>query len=223
MDIADDAPPPAPKPAPASGGVNLSKITLDKRNPGVSLAKQADYGAIRINLNWNQNSAPQKGGLFGGLFNKNKGVDLDLGAFVRLQNGDRDCVQALGNRFGDLQRAPFVHLRGDDRTGAVSEGEWLDVNGSRWPDIAEILVFAFIYDGVPNWDATDGVVTLHVQGQQIETRLTEGNPRHGMCAIARLINDGGSIRVERINRYFPGHREMDQAFGWGFRWTAGSK
>lgn len=223
VDIADDAPPPAPKPVPASGSVNLSKITLDKRNPGVSLAKQADYGAIRINLNWNQNSAPQKGGLFGGLFNKNKGVDLDLGAFVRLQNGDRDCVQALGNRFGDLQRAPFVHLRGDDRTGAVSEGEWLDVNGSRWPDIAEILVFAFIYDGVPNWDATDGVVTLHVQGQQIETRLTEGNPRHGMCAIARLINDGGSIRVERINRYFPGHREMDQAFGWGFRWTAGSK
>ena len=44
-----------------------------------------------------------------------------------------------------------------------------------------------------------------------------------MCAIARLINDGGSIRVERINRYFPGHREMDQAFGWGFRWTAGSQ
>ena len=116
-----------------------------------------------------------------------------------------------------------MHLRGDDRTGAVIDGEWLHINGSRWSDIAEVLVFAFIYDGVPNWNATDGIVTLHVQGQEIETHLTDGNPQHSMCAIARLINDGGSIRVERINRYFPGHRDMDRAFGWGFQWTAGRK
>ena len=106
---------------------------------------------------------------------------------------------------------------------SVIDGEWLHINGSRWSDIAEVLVFAFIYDGVPNWNATDGIVTLHVQGQEIETHLTDGNPQHSMCAIARLINDGGSIRVERINRYFPGHRDMDRAFGWGFQWTAGRK
>ena len=207
----------APRPA-----VNLSKITLDKQNPGINLAKQNDYGTIRINLNWNQKSAPQKSGLLGGLFNKNSGIDLDLGAFIRLKNGDKDVIQALGNRFGDLQRPPYIRLRGDDRTGAVSEGEWLDVNGARWAEIGEILIYAYIYEGVPNWDATDGVVTLYVQGQQIETRLTEGNPRHGMCAVARLINDGG-IRVERINRYFGGHKDMDNAFGWGFQWTAGRK
>ena len=142
---------------------------------------------------------------------------------IRLQDGSRDCVQALGNRFGELQRPPFIRLRGDDRTGAVSEGEWLDINGSQWAQISEVLVYAFIYEGVPNWDATDGVVTLHVQGQQIETRLTEGNPRYRMCAIARLLNENGSIRVERINRYFSDHRSMDKAFGWGFRWTPGRK
>ena len=112
-------------------------------------------------------------------------------------------MQALGNRFGSLDRPPYVRLSGDDRTGAVIDGEWLHINGSRWSDIAEVLVFAFIYDGVPNWNATDGIVTLHVQGQEIETHLTDGNPQHSMCAIARLINDGGSIRVERINRTFP--------------------
>ena len=159
----------------------------------------------------------------GGLLGRNQGVDLDLGAFIRLQNGNRDCIQALGNRFGDLQRPPYIRLRGDDRTGAVAEGEWLDVNGSHWADIAEILVFTFIYDGAANWDATDGIVTLHVQGQQIETRLTGGDPRHRMCAIARLINEHGSIRVERINRYFGDHRSMDKAFGWGFQWTPGRK
>ena len=146
-----------------------------------------------------------------------------MGAFVRLKNGSTDVVQALGERFGSLNRAPYLHLRGDDRTGAVSEGEWLDINGSQWAQISEVLVYAFIYEGVPNWDATDGVVTLHVQGQQVETRLTEGGSRNGMCAVARLINDNGSIRIERINRYFPGHQEMDRAFGWGFSWRAGSK
>ena len=224
VDIAD-TPAPAPKPAPTTPPrLSLSKITLDKRNPAVSLAKQTDYGTIRINLNWNHAGAtPQKSGFLGSLFNKNKGIDLDLGAFIRLKNDDRDCVQALGNRFGSLDRPPYVRLSGDDRTGAVIDGEWLHINGSRWSDIAEVLVFAFIYDGVPNWNATDGIVTLHVQGQEIETHLTDGNPQHSMCAIARLINDGGSIRVERINRYFPGHRDMDRAFGWGFQWTAGRK
>ena len=224
VDIAD-TPAPAPKPAPTTPPrLSLSKITLDKRNPAVSLAKQTDYGTIRINLNWNHTGAtPQKSGFLGSLFNKNKGIDLDLGAFIRLKNDERDCVQALGNRFGSLDRPPYVRLSGDDRTGAVIDGEWLHINGSRWSDIAEVLVFAFIYDGVPNWNATDGIVTLHVQGQEIETHLTDGNPQHSMCAIARLINDSGSIRVERINRYFPGHRDMDRAFGWGFQWTAGRK
>lgn len=216
-------PTPAAAPSTARAGVSLRKITLDQHTPGVSLAKQADYGEIRINLNWNQGSGSGLLGVLGGLLGRNKGVDLDLGAFIRLQDGSRDCVQALGNRFGELQRPPFIRLRGDDRTGAVAEGEWLDVNGSRWPDIAEILVFTFIYDGAANWDATDGVVTLHVQGQQIETRLTEGNPRYRMCAIARLLNENGSIRVERINRYFSDHRSMDKAFGWGFKWTPGRK
>ncbi|MCE1658644.1 hypothetical protein LWT83_23790, partial [Enterobacter hormaechei] len=30
-------------------------------------------------------------------------------------------------------------------------------------------------------------------------------------------------KVERINQYFKGHKEMDRAFGWGFSWTSGSK
>ena len=99
----------------------------------------------------------------------------------------------------------------------------MEINGRRWAEIDEVLIYAFIYEGVPNWDATDGIVTLYVRRQQIETRLTEGAARRGMCAVARLINDNGSIQVERINRYFGGHEEMDRAFGWGFRWRAGSK
>ncbi|MFP3435115.1 tellurium resistance protein TerA, partial [Paraburkholderia sp. SIMBA_061] len=78
--------------------------------------------------------------------------------------------------------------------------------------------------GVASWDKTDGVVTLHIPEQPpIETRLTEGSNRHNMCAIARLVNENGTIKVERINEFFGGHKDMDKALGWGFRWSAGSK
>ena len=50
----------------------------------------------------------------------------------------------------------------------------------------------------------------------IESRLTEGDNKRTLCAIARLVNENGSIRVERINQYFRGQEEMDRAFGWGF-------
>ena len=103
-------------------------------------------------------------------------------------------------------------------------GEWIYINGREWKNIKQILIYAFIYEGVPSWDKTDGVVTIHVPDQPpIETRLTEGNNGRGMCAIARLVNEQGAIKVERINQFFKGHKDMDNAFGWGFRWTAGSK
>lgn len=133
-------------------------------------------------------------------------------------------IQALGKRFGDYNREPFVQLQGDDRTGDISDGEWLHINGREWKHIREVLVYAFIYEGVASWDKTDGVVTLHVPDQPpIETRMSEGQNNRNMCAIARLVNENGSIKVERVNRFFNGHSDMDQAFGWGFSWRAGSK
>ncbi|EPT4464250.1 TerD family protein [Klebsiella aerogenes] len=219
VDIADEALPPGDEPV----KVNLSKVTLTKEKPAISLAKRDDYGEIRVNLNWHRQSSAT--GLFGSLLGAGaSSVDLDLGAFVELKNGDLSVVQALGNAFGRYQQPPFIQLQGDDRTGAVNDGEWIWINGSEWQKINQILIYAFIYEGVASWDKTDGVVTLHVPGQPpIETRLTEGNNRRTMCAIARLVNDNGAIKVERINQYFTGHKEMDRAFGWGFRWRAGSK
>ncbi|HDR2343846.1 TPA: tellurium resistance protein TerA, partial [Enterobacter kobei] len=143
---------------------------------------------------------------------------------VELQDGYKSVIQALGNAFGDYRDEPYVQLKGDDRTGDVSDGEWLHINGREWKHIREVLIYAFIYEGVPSWDKTDGVVTIHVPDQPpIETRLTEGENRRTLCAIARLVNENGAIKVERINQYFKGQDEMDRAFGWGFRWSAGSK
>lgn len=217
-------------PVPASPSINLSKITLTKNQSSINLKKRDDFGKISVNLNWNQRpnmdkQAPKKG-ILGDLFKQHKagGIDLDVGAMIHLKNGEKTLIQALGNRFGSLQSAPYVCLRADDRTGQVSGGEWLDINGQQWAQIEEVFIFAFIYEGAPNWAQTDGVVTIHVPEQPpIETRLTEGTGNLPMCAIARLVNQQGSINVERINQYFKGHQEMDKAFNWGFSWKRGSK
>ncbi|MGP9635580.1 TerD family protein [Psychrobacter sp. AOP3-A1-26] len=219
-----------PPPIPVSPSINLSKVTLTKNQSSINLKKRDDFGKISVNLDWNQRpnadkSAPKKG-ILGDLFKQHKagGVDLDVGAMIHLKNGEKTLIQALGDRFGSLQTAPYVCLRADDRTGQVSGGEWLDINGQQWSQIEEVFIFAFIYEGAPNWAQTDGVVTIHVPDQPpIETRLTEGTGNLPMCAIARLVNQQGSINVERINQYFKGHQEMDKAFNWGFSWKRGRK
>ena len=207
---------PAPK-------VNLSKVTLTKQKPKIDLSKHETKGGVfGVNLNWNQGTQHQS--FFQKLRGRKSGIDLDLGAYVRLKDGNQTIIQALGERFGALQRTPYVQLLGDDRTGANAEGEWIHINGDKWNLIDEIVIFTFIYEGVANWQQTDGVATIHIPGQpEIETRLSEGNNALPMCAIARLTNTNGNISIERINRYFRGHKEMDEAFGWGFSWVSGSK
>ncbi|RQR58864.1 tellurium resistance protein TerA [Burkholderia sp. Bp9126] len=223
------APAPAPvPPAPPKSTVSLSKVTLDKTRSSISLDKPAaGFGEIKVNLNWNRGSASGSGGgLLGGLFGKSNGnaVDLDVGCLFELQDGYKGVVQALGNSFGDLNDEPYIQLMGDDRTGSVAGGEWLHINGRQWSAIKRILVFAFIYDGAPNWKATDGVVTIFVPGQpEIEVRLNEEGGRHGMCAIALLENVGGAVKVTRRIDFHRGHDDMDRAYGWGMRWRAGSK
>lgn len=218
--------PPVADPSPSSqpppeNKVSLSKVSLTKEKPAISLKKRDSFGQIRVNLNWHREQSSS--GLLGNLFG-NKGVDLDLGAFVELQSGNKSIIQSLGRSFGSYQREPYVELQGDDRTGDTASGEWMHINGHEWKNIRQILVYAFIYKGIPSWDKTDGVVTIYVPDQPpIETRMTEGDNRRRLCVIARLVDESGSIRAERINRFFKDQKEMDAAFGWGFRWKAGFK
>lgn len=226
--IADEPKPiptPTPTPAPATSTVNLNKVSLTKEKSTISLTKKDDYGKIGVNLDWHKDTTKQNAGLLGGLFGGgNKDVDLDLGAFVRLKNGDVFVIQALGNSFGSLNMPCYVQLMGDDRTGTSQDGEWLYINGSQWNQIDEVLIYAFIYEGVASWDKTDGVVRIHVPDQPvIETRLTEGDNRKTLCGIARIVNEHGAIKVERINRYFKHQGELDDAYGWGFNWSRGKK
>ncbi|WP_448663664.1 TerD family protein [Sphingomonas sp. CJ20] len=215
IDVAEEAPA-APPPPPASRPVSLSKVTLEKAGQTVSLEKRgASFGEITINLNWSRG----RKGLFGG-----KAVDLDLGCLIELADGSKGVVQALGNAFGAFAEPPYIALSGDDRTGDVSQGETIRVNGAHWAKIRRIAVFANIYSGVPNWQQTDGVVLVTMPDQPpIEVRMTEGRNDRRLCGIVLIENDAGRLKVTRIVDYVSDQRVLDERLGWGLQWVAGRK
>jgi tellurite resistance protein TerA len=214
----------------AAGGVNLSKVTLTKTAPSVSLTKSGGAtGELRVNLDWNARSAqPTGGGFLKRLAAASRsGIDLDLGCLYEFTDGRKGVVQALGGAFhsADHARQPIIALDGDDRSGATVGGENLRIDLRRVDEIRRILVFAFIYEGVPNWAAADGVVTLYpASGAPIEMRLDESDPGAPMCAIALLTNTGTDLTVNREVRYIHGGQEvLDRTYGWGMQWSAGRK
>ena len=204
-----------------SGGVNLSKITLTKESPTVSLTKTGiTSGELRINLNWTQQAAKKK--FFGGGAGA---VDLDLGCLYELTDGTKNCIQALGGAFGAFDSPPYIALDGDDRTGTSAGGENLRVNLAHVKDIKRILVFTYIYEGAPSWDKAQAVVTLFpAKGPQVEIRVDERASGSRMVALALFENNGGDLVMRREVKYIAGlHPELDRQYGWGLSWQAGKK
>lgn len=241
IEVKADAPAEAPTPAPApvkaplippkppapivsepsSPPISLSKISLTKRGDVINLQKGAgSLGEIVVNLNWNQRKAST--GFFG---RSSSGVDLDVGCLYELKNGMKGSVQALGNSFGDFSRAPYVSLDGDDRTGSITTGENLRINGNKVSEIKRIVIYAYIYEGATNWAEAAGIVTItQTGGPDIEVRMDEHNNRKGMCAIAMIENvNDQTFSIQRLVQYFSGHKELDEAYRWGLRWVQGSK
>jgi tellurite resistance protein TerA len=213
---------PATPPAATSAPVSLSKVTLTKSAPSVSLTKHgASRGMLQVNLNWDARP-PAKG-----FFKKTIPLDLDLGCLYEFADGTKGVVQALGNAFTarNRQGKQLLRLDGDDRSGSVSTGENLFVDLSDPAEIKRVLVFALIYEGAANWAAANGVATLTPAGAPpIEVLLDD--PRDGarICAIAQISNQGGEIVVKREVNYINGaQRALDEAYGWGMNWTRGRK
>ncbi|GAA4971212.1 tellurium resistance protein [Kineococcus glutinatus] len=224
--------PSAPQPEDRQPAVSLSKVTLTKAAPRVSLTKRGGTGGVlRVNLNWNSRPAApqQRGGFLAKLTGAGAGgsgaVDLDLGALYEYADGSKGAVQALGGAFTDGRPRPLLRLDADDRSGAASGGENLHVDLSDPAAIKRVLVYAFIYEGTPNWAEADAVVTLFpASGAEVEVRLDEHDPRSRMCAVALITSDGREVTVQREVRYVEGGQQaLDEAYGWGMRWRTGRK
>lgn len=214
------------RPANPQPTVSLSKVTLTKQAPTVSLTKQGSAGGMmRINLNWNARPAGAGRGLF---HRPEPPIDLDLGCLYEFTDGSKGVVQALGRAFSASPRGvaePVIRLDGDDRSGSNAEGENLYINLAHAQQIRRVLVFALIYEGAANWAAADGVVTLHpASGPQVEVRLDEARDGARICGIALLEQSGNDLSVRREVNYIDGSQsKLDAAYGWGMNWAPGRK
>ncbi|MDX3347196.1 TerD family protein [Streptomyces anthocyanicus] len=226
------AAPPPPPAAPAAEPVRLTKVTLTKAAPSVSLTKQGGTsGAMRVNLNWQVRKQ------FSGWARKlgrpvamHDDLDLDLCCLYELSDGSKGVVQALGNAFGALHQPPFIHLDGDDRTGAVSTGENLTISLDHQRYFRRILVFVTIYEGARSFADLHATVTLQPQyGAAVDFSLDECTVPSTVCALALITNTGNDLVVQREARYLvpergvSPQRTVDHAYGWGMNWTPGRK
>jgi tellurite resistance protein TerA len=215
--------------------VRLSKVTLTKESPAISLAKQGGTsGRLRVNLNWQERTGGQRQSL-GWKERLTKamsgGLDLDLCALFELADGRKGVVQALGNAFGSLHQPPYMHLDGDDRTGAVATGENLTINLDHVREMRRMVIFVTVYAGATSFKGiANATVTLTPErGAPVEFHLDECTVDSPVCVLALLTNEGGELVVNREARYLipdrgvSPQRTVDHAYGWGMQWTPGRK
>ncbi|MFF2864762.1 TerD family protein [Streptomyces rubiginosohelvolus] len=224
--------PSAPAAPPVTQPVRLTKITLTKSAPSVSLAKQGGTsGALRVNLNWEvRKQFKGWGAKLGRAVAMHADLDLDLCALYELADGRKGVVQSLGNAFGSLNQPPFIHLDGDDRTGALSTGENMTINLDHKNLLRRVLIFVTIYEGARSFADLHATVTLQPQnGAPIDFSLDECTVPSTVCALALITNNGGDLTVQREARYLvpdrgvSPQRTIDAAYGWGMNWTPGRK
>lgn len=213
-------------PAPRPEAVRLTKVTLTKEAPAVSLTEQGGAsGELRVNLSWRVGQ-----GRSSGRFGKGGGVDLDLCALFELSDGSKGVVQGLGGAFGSLHQPPFLRLDGDDRTGTAGTGENLSVNLDHTAHFRRILVFVTIYEGARSFAGLHATVTLRPEhGAPIDFALDECTVQSNVCALALVTREGAGLVVRREARYLvprrgvSPQRTVDYAYGWGLNWTPGRK
>ncbi|HAO21297.1 MAG TPA: stress response protein [Desulfobacteraceae bacterium] len=202
-----------------------SKVTLKSKGDSFVLkSKTGGGGEILVNLNWNQGGGEKSGFFSKILGGASKGIDLDLGCLYEMRDGTKGAVQPLGKAFGAFDHPPYVNHLGDDRTGAAAAGENMKINLARLSELKRVLIYTYIYEGVPNWAASDGIITVKVPGQPVlEVPMgTQKDPRP-FCAIAMLDFDGANIKVTKLVTFHNSHPDCDKTYHWGMKWVEGKK
>ena len=210
---------------PDDHGVNIDFLGRRGDSLSVSPGKEG-FGDITIGAAWDTRVVMDPS-FFGRMFHRKKevAIDLDLGCLYELQDGHRGAVQAFGTQMGAYNEMPFVSLSGDEREGKKQgDDEALHVNGVQWPKIKRLLIYVYIYKGALDWAAVKPQIQVRVPGQNpMVVTIGSHHKNLGICAIAGLENVRNGIKLTNHTEYFPGHAEMDRAFGFGLEWDNGTK
>lgn len=204
-----------------------STINLSKKGSSHSIDLKKNNNELSFNLNWNTKieTKSSSGGLFGKIQNRlvssSVEIDLDLACMYRLKNGKQGVVQAIGKNFGSLVHSPYILLDGDDRSGENSDGETLKFG--KIEEIELVVVFAFIYGGAINWKEAEAIATIKQPNSADIIIKLEDSSSKTHVGIAMLLNENNILKVEKLEKYYSGHKNIDDDFRFGFNWTQGSK
>lgn len=198
--------------------------------PGDSVAispPKEGFEPFRVGVAWDNLHLTEETNFFKKLFKKarKKGVDLDIGCLYELKDGSRGALQAFGDKYGFFNKAPYIRLSGDERTGdAEGDDEFMDINGAHWNEIERVLVYIYIYEGAALWSNINPQIVIDVAGENdLYVTLKAHQDELDLCAVGILENVRGGIKLSNCTEYFTGHEEMDRAFGFGLDWADGSK
>lgn len=183
---------------------------------------------FEIGMAWDNVPVRDARGFLARFFKKNiqrAGIDMDLGCLYILKDGRRGCVQAFGETHGAFDAPPYLFLEGDERTGDTDgRDEVIRLNGRHWEEIETVLIYTYIYKGAESFSDVKPQVQLRVPGEMpVIVSLNARRQELDLCAVATIENIRGGIRLTTHLEYFPGHAEMDRAFGFGLEWEQGKK
>ena len=216
------------------GAAGVREVSINPDNsafltePGQSIAVSCPDGFenLLIGVEWD-NVVVEQSGFFGKLLKKatHQGVDLDIGCLYELQDGTRGAIQAFGKKFGDYDNPPYMALSGDERTGdKEGQDEYILVNGAHWDKVKRVLVYIYIYDGVVDWAQVNPHVLIDIPGEDdLVVTLSAHDDSLALCAVGEVEQVRGGVKLTNHTEYFPGHLEMDRAFGFGLDWDDGVK
>jgi tellurite resistance protein TerA len=219
-----------PDDGPGAGAADKVVLTSQEPTAAVGGAGGGRAGALRVNLNWRTREVGRRG-LFGRVRARRPAdLDLDLCCLWELADGSKGIVHSIDNQFGSLDRPPYIHLDGDDRTGTRLGGENLTINLARSDEFRRILIFANLYAGAESFVGVEAKATLYPPGgRAIEMRLDECDVPAAIVALALIENIAGELVVRREARFIvkpPSmyrQQALDVAYGWGMSWEAASK
>ncbi|MDE6257592.1 MAG: stress protein [Muribaculaceae bacterium] len=161
--------------------------------------------------------------------------DLDLGIFYELNNGRKgliDPIQFKGRGGpvdkrtpqGCFRSEPYIWHEGDQGGLEGEFAEHIYINTPVFQSLKRAFIYAFIWRGAPHWEKTDADVVIKVGGQNcVNVKLGQTEDPHKFCVVAEIIPHGDQIEIKRLSTFHKNHSECDKAYGWGFKWTSGTK
>lgn len=219
--------------AKGAGGYDVEYVmrsecdTLMKSGDSISVnPPESGFGKIEVGAAWDNikgRSQNPLGRLFG--MKKKMNVDLDLGCLYELSDGRRGAVQAFGDLFGAWDEPPYITLSGDERTGdKQGDDEIISINGHKWDQIHKVLFYVYIYEGVADWAEVRPEIHIRIPDRPpLIVTLAATDEDLDLCMIAGIERVRSGMRVTNFTQYFPGHSEMDRAYGFGLNWSGGRK